>query len=102
MNEARHDIFRRAELHHGVCPCIQAQLSNSTRPEMATASPRKFVPLAPGHDPTILAKSSSPSADISLTKRAFFAAVVVEEGIYGISQGPGLKMPEDIIANVSI
>jgi hypothetical protein len=54
---------------------------------MASASPRKFVPLAPGHDPSTSTKSIHSSADLSYTKRAFFAAVVVEEGVHGIAQG---------------
>lgn len=55
--------------------------------DMAAPSPRKFVPLAPGHDPSSSSKSIHSSTDISYTKRAFFAAVVVEEGLHGI--GPG-------------
>ncbi|KAG8867077.1 hypothetical protein FRC20_006779 [Serendipita sp. 405] len=54
---------------------------------MAAPSPRKFVPLAPGHDPTIPTKSNAPSAETAITKRAFFAAVVVEEDLCGISEG---------------
>jgi len=54
---------------------------------MAAPSPRKFVPLAPGHDPSTSTKSIHSSADISYTKRAFFAAVVVEEDVHGITQG---------------
>jgi hypothetical protein len=54
---------------------------------MASASPRKFVPLAPGHDPSTSTKSIHSSADLSYTKRAFFAAVVVEEGVHGITEG---------------
>ncbi|KIM25909.1 hypothetical protein M408DRAFT_330906 [Serendipita vermifera MAFF 305830] len=51
---------------------------------MAAPSPRKFVPLAAGHDPSTSSRSVHNSTDISYTKRAFFAAVVVEEGVHGI------------------
>lgn len=59
----------------------------TTPSTMAAASPRKFVPLAAGHDPSISTKSIHSSADLSCTRRAFFAAVVVEEGVHGIAQG---------------
>lgn len=56
---------------------------------MAASSPRKYVPLAPGHEPTVSTKHES-SAEELVTRRAFFAAVVVEEGIDGISEGKQL------------
>jgi hypothetical protein len=54
---------------------------------MASASPRKSVSLAPGHDPSTSTTSIYFSAGLSYTKRAFFAAVVVEEGVHGITEG---------------
>jgi hypothetical protein len=54
---------------------------------MPVASPVKSVPLAPGHDPTVATKTYTSSPEDLVTRRAFFAAVVVEETSPVLSQG---------------
>jgi hypothetical protein len=67
---------------------LSLPVSPNLEPNRSMATPRKTVPLAAPHDPTTPSKRNS-FAEPQVTRRAFFAAVVVEGSERdAIPQGP--------------